>query len=523
MKKRILTDGMKMLWKTMVILACADTANIYLSLSLGTVLGDFTEHILVYDVSGALRLTGSLLLCILSGTLVLPMVGLLGNYFLFMDALRHDRFIFDKYFRMPYEVQRKVSLGEVEYRVENDPNQFRLTLVFMVRYILCTVAALPAIFVVLAKTDPLMLLIVVCLSVIKWLVAGRMGKLSAEGIRAEREFNTQLRKYEMDICSYPALFSTFKWEDGACGKIHEYVIESFRKLLLKTFWGRAVFEAVGSVTAALYPLLILLAGCVETGRGKISLADILAILVIFPTMEKVIDMIDYCVRNRKNMADILERMSFFYCSEGENLQAVIGGPIVKKITARSLSYKYDNSLVLENLSMEIFYQKTAICGENGCGKSTLVKILCGFLQDYQGEIRIGEERLKGREEEWFRNFGYVPQEPFLFDESLEENIAMSEDYNLEKMEQVIALTGLKTLAGRKLSNTSVSGGERQRLALARALYCERDWIFMDEPTNNLDADTVRWLNDFIMETDKALVFVTHDKKLMEKAENIIAL
>jgi ATP-binding cassette subfamily F protein uup len=100
---------------------------------------------------------------------------------------------------------------------------------------------------------------------------------------------------------------------------------------------------------------------------------------------------------------------------------------------------------------------------------------------------------------------------------------MSEEYNAEQIRQVIALTGLGRLAGKEISNGSVSGGERQRIALARALYCGRDWIFMDEPTNNLDADTVEWLKDFICSTDRTLVFVTHDRGLAGEAEAVIEL
>lgn len=512
-----------MLWRTMAILALVETVDIYLGLALGTVLGDFTERILVYDVSGSLCLAARLLLCVLVSALVLPSAGLLGNYLLFKDALRHDRFIFDRYFRMPYEMQREVSLGEVQYRVENDPNQFRLILVFMVKYILCTVVSLPAMLVVLGKIDPAMLLTVAALSIVKWLASEKMGKLSAKGIQAEREFNTRLRKYEMDISSHPAVFTAFGWEEGACGKIHEEASTGFQNLLSKTFWGRAVAASAGMVTSALYPLFLLLAGCIEMSRQKIGLSDILTVLVIFPVVEKMINMIDYCVKNRRSLDDVLERMTFFYRAEDYESQTGFSSGGAGEIMVRALSYGYDDTPVLENCSLTINHKKTAICGKNGSGKSTLVKILCGFLQDYQGEVCIGEENLKGREEEWFHCFGYIPQEPFLFSESLERNIAMSEEYNAEQIRQVIALTGLGRLAGKEISNGSVSGGERQRIALARALYCGRDWIFMDEPTNNLDADTVEWLKDFICSTDRTLVFVTHDRGLAGEAEAVIEL
>lgn len=523
MKKKIIMDGVKMLWRTMVILALVEMADIYVGLVLGTALGDFTEQILVYDISGSLCLAARLLLCVLVGALVLPSVGLFGNYLLFRDALRHDRFIFDQYFRMPYEMQRKVSLGEVQYRVENDPNQFRLILVFMVKYIVCTVVSLPALIVVLGKIDPAMLLTVAVLSIVKWLASEKMGRLSAKGIQAEREFNTGLRKYEMDISGHPAVFTAFRWEEGACSKIHEEASTGFRNLLSKTFWGRAVSASAGMVATTLYPLLVLLAGCIEMGRQKISLSDILAVLVIFPVVEKVINMVDYCVKNRKSLDDVLERMTFFYRAEDCKSQTGFKGGVVDEIMVRALSYAYDDTPVLENCSLTINHKKTAVCGKNGSGKSTLIKILCGFLQDYQGDVCIGKENLKGREDEWFHCFAYIPQEPFLFAESLERNIAMSEDYNDEAVRQLTALTGLSRLVGKEISNDSVSGGERQRIALARALYCGREWFFMDEPTNNLDADTIEWLKDFIHRTDKTLVFVTHDRGLAEEAEEVIEL
>ena len=521
MKRRIVADGIKMLWKPMAVLALVETANIYLGLAIGTVLGDFTERILVYDVQGALRMAGALLLCIFLSTLALPLAGLFGNYLLFMDSLRHDRFIFDTYFRMPFQMQRRVALGEVQYRVENDPNQFRLTLLFMVKYVLCVVACVPVLAVALGRTDSAMLLVVTMLSLVKWLASEGLGRILADAIRGEREFNTQMRKFEMDISGQPWLFSSFGWEDRTLAKIRKAATEGFALLLSKTFRGRAFSEAANVVGGALYSLLILLAGCAEMGRGKVSLGDVLAVLVIFPVMEKTIDMIGYCVKNRKGLEDILERMAFFYQAGDGKGQEMAGN--VGEIRARGLFFSYGETPVLENCCLTINNRKTAICGENGKGKSTLLKIFCGFLLDYQGEVYIGDEKLRGREEEWFSRFGYVPQEPFLFRETLEENIAMAVDYDRGRMEEAIAMTGLGRLAGKTVSNESVSGGERQRIALARALYCRREWIFMDEPSNNLDADTVKWLKEFIAGTDRRLVYVTHDRELMEGAERMIVL
>lgn len=129
--------------------------------------------------------------------------------------------------------------------------------------------------------------------------------------------------------------------------------------------------------------------------------------------------------------------------------------------------------------------------------------------------------LKGNEESWYNDFVYVPQEPHIFAGKLEENVAMSESYDESRMGKVLTLTGLGRLSGRDISNETVSGGERQRIALARALYSEREWIFMDEPTNNLDRNTVMWLKKFILSTDKAFVYVTHEKEMLETAGDVL--
>ena len=518
---KIVKEGLRALWRAIAILAFYETAGIFWMLMTGVVLGDFTDSVLQYDIRHSMVRVIQLTGCILISTWILPMVGLLGNYFLFTDALRHDRFIFHRYFDLPYERQKEISLGEIQYRIENDANQFRIILVFTCKYLICLFFSVIGLLYFFYERSWAMLWPVLIFAVVKWGIMEWIGKISAGYYRAEREMNSELRKYEMDICSYLKIFQIFRWEDGACRKVGAVIGDGIKNRLKPLWQKKAGAESLETVINAVFSLAILLAGCLEMGKNQFGLSDLLVILAILPVIEKLTGMADYCIKNRKQMKDLLERLKFFYEDQKEADAGEKNKNEIRKISGKDITFAYQQEKVLENFSFSIRKGKTAICGKNGRGKSTLLKIICGFLKNYEGNIYIDRMLLKGNEESWYHDFVYVPQEPHIFAGKLEENVAMSESYDENRMGKVLALTGLGRLAGRDISNETVSGGERQRIALARALYSEREWIFMDEPTNNLDRNTVMWLKDFISSTDQAFVYVTHEKEMLETAGDVL--
>lgn len=155
--------------------------------------------------------------------------------------------------------------------------------------------------------------------------------------------------------------------------------------------------------------------------------------------------------------------------------------------------------------------KIALIGEEGNGKSTLLKIMAGIdvssYASYTGKV----ER-KG-------TVGYLPQH--LSDEQLEMNvedfISTEIDYNLLYQAFNRALISYEIYEGRKMA--TLSGGERVKISLLRILYHDPDIILMDEPTNDLDLKTLIWLEEFILNCDLPLIFVSHDETLLENCAN----
>ncbi|MGI6228967.1 MAG: ABC transporter ATP-binding protein [Christensenellales bacterium] len=144
----------------------------------------------------------------------------------------------------------------------------------------------------------------------------------------------------------------------------------------------------------------------------------------------------------------------------------------------------------------------ALIGANGSGKSTLLKILAGIIPPDEGKVNI-PKNLK---------LGYAPQKAFAFSMSIKKNVALAcpkEQKN--KIADIISKMGLTHLAKKRADK--LSGGETQRLALARLLVADRNFILLDEPTASMDINyslaTEEFLNDYINEHAATLIIATH--------------
>jgi ATP-binding cassette subfamily C protein len=200
--------------------------------------------------------------------------------------------------------------------------------------------------------------------------------------------------------------------------------------------------------------------------------------------------------------------------------------ISNNIIIKNVSYKYQNTdkFVLKDINIEIKKNSSiGIIGKTGCGKSTLIKIILGLLEPTSGKILADGKDIKNDLNAWYKNLSYVPQSVYLNDDSIKTNIAIGENENEiseEKILRTIELAGLKNFISslpNKL-NTKVgsqgirlSGGQIQRIGIARALYTEPNIFILDEATSSLDRKTEdEVINDFFkLKKNNFSIIVSH--------------
>ncbi|WP_160031536.1 thiol reductant ABC exporter subunit CydC [Paenibacillus sp. An7] len=175
-------------------------------------------------------------------------------------------------------------------------------------------------------------------------------------------------------------------------------------------------------------------------------------------------------------------------------------------------------------------KKVAILGRSGSGKSTLLQLIQGSILSSEGSIRINENTADGGQNNLF---SFLNQSPYLFDTSVANNIRLAcPDADDEQIHQVIQMVGLDRLIGglpqgihtsMHEAGSRFSGGERQRIALARVLLQDRPIVLLDEPTVGLDPITEKKLIDTILDVlkDRSLVWVTHHLTGLEQMDEII--
>lgn len=201
-----------------------------------------------------------------------------------------------------------------------------------------------------------------------------------------------------------------------------------------------------------------------------------------------------------------------------------------EISMKDISYSYDGSVnALSNINCSFENGKHyAVIGTSGSGKSTLLNLLAGNVNNYSGEMKIdGKIGLV--------DSIIVGQEIFLFDKTIRENITLFKDYTDEQLQRAIAGAGLSNLVELlpdgldtkvEENGTRFSGGERQRIALARALLHGKEIILLDETTSALDSQTAKEVENTLSNMkDTTIISITHrtDENILNMYDNIILL
>jgi len=210
------------------------------------------------------------------------------------------------------------------------------------------------------------------------------------------------------------------------------------------------------------------------------------------------------------------------------------------IELNSLSFQYPKAQTqaISNISLSIKNgESIGLIGSSGSGKTTLVDVILGLLVPSEGEIFLNGEKINDNMQEWQRMVAYLPQEVFIIDDTLKNNIALGVDpkdindkdlkdaLERSKLKEVISNLpeGVNTRLGER--GISLSGGQRQRVAIARAIYHKREVLVMDEATSALDEQTEREVVNEIkrLKGNVTMIIIAHRHKTLAYCDRIYRL
>ena len=202
------------------------------------------------------------------------------------------------------------------------------------------------------------------------------------------------------------------------------------------------------------------------------------------------------------------------------------------IELKNVTYTYENHPVFEHISLKVEKgQKVGIVGESGCGKSTLLKLIAGLYAPTEGGVTVAGESVPAN---ITKKVSVVMQSPMLLPLTIRENITMGHEYSSEWIDKVVDAAnirswidtldkGLDTYLGDRADE--LSGGQAQRIAIARAICKDADILLLDEPTSALDGENassvLEALNRYA--AGKTVIHVTHRPEHLSGYDRIFSM
>jgi len=326
----------------------------------------------------------------------------------------------------------------------------------------------------------------------------------------------------------------WEWED---------VQADLFKVNLSTLSLQQTQEAGGICINELKNIIITILAATAVIHGQLTLGMMLSVQYIIGQLNGPVEQMINFIYQWQDVSISLERINEIHAKQDE--EAVNQGNILESNTGEdirvsNLTFQYEGPYspkALNNISLLLPKGKiTAIVGASGSGKTTLIKLLLGYYPPSEGEIDVNGKNVNDLDIRWWRQqCGVVMQDGFIFSESIARNIATNnEEIDTERLQNAVTIAnirehieklplGYNTIIGQE--GQGLSQGQKQRILIARAVYRNPQFIFLDEATNALDANNERAiienLNGFYQ--GRTVVVVAHRLSTVKNANQIVVL
>ena len=345
------------------------------------------------------------------------------------------------------------------------------------------------------------------------------------------EFITSMQEIKLQDCEQRR---RWEWED---------VQADLFNVQMKSLKLQQTQEAGSIFINELKNIVITVVAATAVIHGQLTLGMMLAVQYIIGQLNSPVEQLMSFFYSVQDVRISLERINEIHRMDDENGKQGLETSVTdetKGIDMENINFKYDPhalKTIIDDVSLTIPKGKvTAIVGASGSGKTTLIKLMLGYYPVLGGQINIGGTDVNTLNKKWWRRqCGVVMQDGVIFSESIARNIAV-DDKEIDKQRLQTAaeiacihnyVMGLPLKYNTKIGRDGVglSQGQKQRILIARAVYKNPNYIFLDEATNSLDANNERMIVEHLDEfyKGKTVVIVAHRLSTVKNADQIVVL
>ncbi|WP_027634512.1 ATP-binding cassette domain-containing protein [Clostridium hydrogeniformans] len=484
------------------------------------VTGNVANMILSRDISALKEDALKIVLATILSLILIPSLRMVEVKYMMKNGVAIDRFTFKNFLRNDKTLIDKYEKGDLIYRLEMDPINYRFNIHFLISY---SLVYLTIIFITLGFMIKInMIFSIICLLLsttpilLDFFLMSKIRKLN-------REDNDHLSEISGEEKSMVDNILFIQSQD-----IKNEVIESFKKafksyykFLSKKLTTEKALREIKEYYKTACTITIYFIGSYMVSKNMLTIPDVIKFLgfsmVLKDNTYYLNDIVQYFIKFHIYLDRMIELTKN---EEGGNTFLTT----INSLEIKDLSFSYSNKEVFKNLNLSIFKgERIILQGENGSGKSTLSKLLTAIYKDFQGEILLNNIPIKNINLASLRSEIIITSQfPFILDKTVEENILYLAHEDLKyKTKEVMNILSLNEIKDKKTgyNGNLLSGGQRQKISLAHAMVSKASLIILDEPDTALDYTTREKVKEYFNSIDSTLIVITHDSGWMGR--NII--
>ena len=527
MKKQIYKDVFRFIWIPIFILIVSSCIENLLLVRSADILGNFADTVFVLDLSTGLQNLGNFVIVLVLTIVAVPTLDFIGDVILVKFAMSHNRMVLSRFLDKRCDAIGKVDDGDMLNRLDNDPNELRLELLAICTSIVIIPITVTYLIVYVLKISLIYFIMVFCVSLIKFIVPILAKKAQKKYHRETKEYESSVRAAENDFSNRAHLVNLFGISQMLIERQDRRYHTFFEATKKKSIRLNAASNTIQSFIDTICLTLVLLVGAYFVAFGRISPGDVAAMMGYYSIINKIIGNFNGLIRRIPILDNLAERLTYFYedaefNDKGKKLQKI------NEVHGEKIAFCYEDNPVFAPCSFTIRSgENVVICGQNGSGKSTLINLMLGILQGYSGNLKIDDIEFSEISLDSYHDLvSYAPQDPYLFKGTILDNIKFANPNSDEtKVRQLLKEYGISNIAEREIKSGGyeLSGGERQKISIIRAIIRDTPIIFIDEPENNLDIASMEKVEKWICNSNKTFIYVSHNPRLIACADKEIKL
>jgi len=489
------------------------------------------------------------LLIFLFKNLFLGCINFLTNKFVYSVSLRLAVLLYETYIKGPYEFHINNNSAKLMHNIAGEIGQIR-TIIQSVLSLFSEILIVIGILILLIYFEPFASLSVLVITIVSGLLINFIIKKKIiQWGKSRLVHASEVNKQLMQGLGAIKDVKIFQKEEYFLKKFipHQSLVTDYnRKHTTALYLPRLFFEIIIVIS-----LVILIFILMESNSNNINTIPILGLFTIsafrmLPSITRIqsnFQSIRYNIASIDNIYSELKKLEETYLkikqekneiNEDETSNFKSKNYVIK---LKNISFSYGNKKILKNINFEINSGKSiGIIGKSGSGKSTLIDLIMGLHPIEKNRIFFNNIDVSLYKYSWRSIIGYVPQQIFITDDSIKNNIAFGVDEKLineNKIEKILKKVdllefvqslkdGINTNIGER--GSKISGGQLQRIGIARALYKDPKILIFDESTSSLDIPTEKEILNSIynnLSGDTTLILVSHRFETLERCDKVI--